>query len=69
MGCHGHGFFLPVVAEPLLLSTRFLPFGPKGRLRDILCGYDAERSNRNYIPVYDIMLGFVAAMSSLFIVL
>lgn len=50
------------------IIDQFLPFGPKGRLRDILCGYEVERSNRNYIPVYDIMLGFVAAMSSLFIV-
>ncbi len=50
------------------IAERFVSFGPSGRAREILFGSGPGRSNRLYIPVYDVMMGFVAAMASLFIV-
>jgi TRAP transporter 4TM/12TM fusion protein len=60
--------FIAGARRTFAIVDQFLPFGPRGRLRAILAGSGIERSNRVFIPLYDIMLGFVGAMASLFIV-
>ena len=53
----------------LAIVARFVRVAPQGVVGIVLLGSGVDRSNRSYIPVYDILLGAIAAMSSLFIVL
>jgi len=52
----------------LALINRFVPVMPRGAVERIICGNDEARSNRTYIPLYDIMLAILGSLSALFIV-
>ena len=52
----------------IAIVNRFIPIVPKGTADRIICGHDETVSNRNVIPVYDIILAVLAALSALFIV-
>ncbi len=52
----------------IAILNRFVPIVPKGMADRIICGHDETVSNRNVIPVYDIILAVLAALSALFIV-
>ena len=52
----------------IAIINRFVPVVPRGTIERIVCGNDEVRSNRTYIPAYDIVLAVMGALSALFIV-
>ncbi|MBT5435385.1 MAG: TRAP transporter permease [Rhodospirillaceae bacterium] len=50
------------------IANQFIGFIPVGSVAAFVTGCGIDRSNRTYIPLYDILFGFIGAMSSLFIV-